>query len=334
MNRKLFSEAMSEVNDKYYEEAENYRCQKQRYIKLAYLAACAAVVVAVALGTLWKQNPGQPAPQPGHDAPTITSPDDRPDDPEQAIGLNINEIEAPNAVSSNIGLDADDFTAMSYKEVLTYFGASLPITETLPYLTLQSEELGIYQTEDRGIYYDGNVIAFQNSDGTERINIDLSKVFKHTSDVFTLRAEDLKFTDINGRELAVFHYTDENGADCYHTEFLQNDVAFRVSSENISAEDYAKCLQVLVDKTQQNSSPVHTVEGEIIAADPYANSIGVYLDDGQAPKYGRGYGVNLPDGYSAGEYSLGDRVKVTFSGEPATILTIWGEQLEGIELLS
>ena len=28
MNAKLFSEAMSEVNDKYYEEAENYHAQK------------------------------------------------------------------------------------------------------------------------------------------------------------------------------------------------------------------------------------------------------------------------------------------------------------------
>ena len=30
MNAKLFSEAMSEVNDKYYEEAENYHCPKNR----------------------------------------------------------------------------------------------------------------------------------------------------------------------------------------------------------------------------------------------------------------------------------------------------------------
>ena len=28
MNTKLFSEAMSEVNDKYYEEAANYHCKK------------------------------------------------------------------------------------------------------------------------------------------------------------------------------------------------------------------------------------------------------------------------------------------------------------------
>ena len=49
MNAKLFSEAMSEVNDKYYEEAENYHCPKNRWIKFASLAACAAIVLAVSL---------------------------------------------------------------------------------------------------------------------------------------------------------------------------------------------------------------------------------------------------------------------------------------------
>ena len=47
MNAKLFSEAMSEVNDKYYEEAENYHCPKNRWIKLDSLAACAAILLAV-----------------------------------------------------------------------------------------------------------------------------------------------------------------------------------------------------------------------------------------------------------------------------------------------
>ena len=104
-------------------------------------------------------------------------------------------------------------------------------------------------------------------------------MFKHTSDVFDLSADELQFTEINGRELAVFHYTNENGTDCYYAEFLQNDVAFVVSSENISMEDYAKCLQVLVEKAQQNSGSVNTITGEIVVIDPYANHIGIRLDE-------------------------------------------------------
>ena len=332
MNAKLFSEAMSEVNDTYYEEAANYHCKKHGWVKFASLAACAAIVLAVSLMTLWKL-PSQPAPQPEYNPPIITNPDNQSDNPEQATSLNVNEISAPNAVSGNIGLSTDDYTAMSYEELLKYFDVSLPITETLPYLTRQSENFGIYQLEDHDIYYDENPVVFQNSDETQSISIDLSKVFKHYSDVFTLNADELQFTEINGRKLAVFHYTDENGADCYHTEFLQNDIAFVVCSENISEGDYAKCLQVLVEKAQQSNGSVHTMTGKIIATDPITNSVGIYLDEEQAPKYSRGYGINLPDGQSAENYSLGDRIEVTYTGEPATILTIWSEQFVDIKLL-
>lgn len=333
MNTRLFSEVISEINDKYYEEAANYQCPKHKWIKFASLAACAVVVLAVSFATLWEQLSGQPAPQPDDNPPVITNSDAQSDNTTQVINLNLNEIAAPDAVMSNINLSGDDFTAMSYEELLTYFDVSLPITETLPYLTLQSKDFGIFQSENREVYYDGNSVAFQNSDGTRSINVGLSKVLKHTYDVFDLSEDELTFTDINGRELAVFHYTNETGAECYYTEFLQNDVAFTICSENISAEDYARCLQVLVDKTQQSSNSVHTITGEIVAIDPYANHIGIRLDEDQAPEYSRGYGVDLPDGQSTEGYSLGDRVEVTYTGEPATILTIWAEQLVNMKLL-
>ena len=333
MNAKLFSEAMSELGNKYYEEAANYHCKKHGWIKFTSLAACAAIVLAVSFAALWKL-PSQTTPQPEYDPPIITNPDNQSGNPEQAISLNVNEIETPNVVSANISLGADDYTAMSYKELLKYFDTSLPVTETLPYLTLQSKDFAIFQSENRDVYYDGNSVVFQNSDGTQSVNIVLSKVFKHTYDIFDLSDDELKFTDVNGRELAVFYYKSENGADCYYAEFFQDDVAFIISSENISAEDYAKCLQALVNKTQQSSNSVHTITGEIMAIDPYANHIGIRLDEDKAPEYSRGYGIDLPDGQSADGYSLGDRVEVTYRGEPATILTIWAEQLVDIKLLS
>lgn len=333
MNAKLFSEAMSEVSDKYYKEAANYHCQKHRWIKFTSLAACAAIVLAVSFATLWKQFPWQTVPQPNYNPPIITNSDEQSDNTEQVISLNINEIAIPDAIISNINLSCDEFTTISYEELLTYFDVSLPITETLPYLTLRSKDLGIFQSENRDVYYDENSVAFQNSDGTQSINISLSKVFKHSYDIFDLSDAELKFTDINGRELAVFHYKNENGAECYYAELLQDDVAFIISSENVSAEDYAKCLQALVNKTQQSSNSVHTITGEIIAIDPYANHIGIRLDEDKAPEYSRGYGIDLPDGQCADGYSLGERVEVTYTGEPATILTIWAEQFVDITLL-
>lgn len=66
---------------------------------------------------------------------------------------------------------------------------------------------------------------------------------------------------------------------------------------------------------------------------PYANRIGILLDEDEAPKYSRGHGIYLPDGQSAGDYSPGGRVEVTYRGKPATICTIRAEQLVDIKLL-
>ncbi len=353
MNTKLFSEAMNEVGDRYYEEAEHYRYQKHRLVKFTSLAACAAIIFTVSVSFLWKQLPGQPKPQPEVDPPMAESPDDslnateNPDDsldaaenpngssenPKEAARIPINEIDAPKAVTSNIALMVDDYVPMTYEKLLTYFDVSLPITETLPYLTLQSDDFGIYQSEEGDIYFDGNTVVFESSDRTQSMRIVLAKVFQHTYDLFDLNEEELRFADINGRELAIFHYTENDGADCYYTEFLQEDVAFLVDSQNIPVEDYVGFLQSLVHKTQQDAEANKTVAGEITVVDPYANHIGILLDEEKASKYSRVYGIDLPDGQSAEEYSPGDRVEVTYIGEPATIGTIWAEQLVAIQLL-
>ena len=52
MNTKLFSEAMSEVGDKYYEEAENYHCKKHGWVKWSAMAACLTVVLFTAFSVL------------------------------------------------------------------------------------------------------------------------------------------------------------------------------------------------------------------------------------------------------------------------------------------
>ena len=53
---------------------------------------------------------------------------------------------------------------------------------------------------------------------THLINIVLSKVFKHTSDVFDLSADELQFTEINGRELAVLDVYKRQDTDGGNTE--------------------------------------------------------------------------------------------------------------------
>jgi hypothetical protein len=51
MNSKKFSEAMGEVNDKYYEEAANYQPKRKKnsWVKWGAMAACVCLIVAVAI---------------------------------------------------------------------------------------------------------------------------------------------------------------------------------------------------------------------------------------------------------------------------------------------
>lgn len=74
MNTKKFSEAISEVDDKYYEEAANYeRKQKNRsWIKWGAMAACLCLVVAAAvtIPSVFKPDVGE-----GGGTPITSDPD-------------------------------------------------------------------------------------------------------------------------------------------------------------------------------------------------------------------------------------------------------------------
>lgn len=320
MKKKQLFQVINEVDDRYYEEAEAYTCKTHRWGRGMAVAACAALVLAGALVALWPK-----------EMPTISvfpSPET-----EQTLTLYPNESAVPRAVTSNIALMWEDYAPMTYEELLDYFQTDLPVTQALPDLTLKENSYGIYQGKERETYYDGNTVVFESGDGTQRVQVVLSKVFKHTSDVFQLTGDQLAFTQVKNRDLAVFHYTDEAGQSCYYAEVLQHDVAFQVEGENLSEEDYAKVLEALVDPAQQRES-VRTLVGSVIATDPYTNDLGILLDGEQAPQYSRGYSVHLPQGLQVEDFTLGDVVEVTYTGEPATICTVWEEQFMDITLLS
>ena len=82
MTTKLFSEAISEVGDKYYEEAANYHCKKHGWIKWSAMAACFTVVLFTALSVLpnyFRQQGTTPPDNPNGvivDNPTNNSDDD------------------------------------------------------------------------------------------------------------------------------------------------------------------------------------------------------------------------------------------------------------------
>lgn len=331
MNPELFFEAMGEVDDTFYQEAQVYRQGPRRWGKFAWIAACAAVVCSVSLAPLRPGLPGQEAPLAQTGPPAASVPTPFAGESAPVPPVSVNEITAPHAVIHNIALLWEDYVPTTYEELLEYFYVSLPVPEVLPHLTLQEHDFGIFRSPERGAYFDGNGVVFANADGSEQFRIGLGKVFLHVYDVFELTEDELTFTDINGRKLALFHYTSEEGADCYYTEFLQGDVAFTVGSEAISVGEYLRCLEALVDPVPSDTGPAHSLTGEVDAIDPYANRIGLLVDEENGRQ--RGYGVNLPAEWSAAEYSLGETLTVTYTGEPATICTIWPGQLIAVTRL-
>lgn len=248
--------------------------------------------------------------------------------PKSSQAVSLNYVENLDVASALISLSGEDYAAMTYGEMTEYFGIAPSVDKVLPYLTRTEGNYGVYRTDVRGIYYDGNAICFESEDGTRRLNVGFSKVFRHVYDYFDLISDELVFTDINGREPAIFCCTDENGRSRLHAEFLIGSVAVYADAENIPYEDFVSCLKELVGESGQSAGGEHTVTGTVNTVDSYANHIGIIVDKGGEKL---SYGICLPDGISAGDYSMGSTVTVTFKGEPATVLTVWKEQLISIE---
>lgn len=330
-NRKLF-DTMRGIDPRLITDAtpkENHQKPYSRlWVKWGSVAACFVLVAVLGIGIFHSglftvQMPSILSQNSGY------IPQSSIDDTEKRVpAININEISNSNITNTTnfICLKYEDYTSLTYTELLKYFDISLPITESFPNFSLSNKDFGIYQSDKRNVYYDGNQVSFISDN--KMIRVGLSKVMKHTGDIFRLTTDELKFTTINNRELAVYHYTDENGNRCYHTEFLQDGVAFTVGTKNLSVEEFTKLLQIIIEDVQQfGTGQTNSISGEVNAVDPFANRIVLKLNDTCA------FGIELPDGESAENFSLGNVVRVTFTGEPATISTIWEQQIVNIEMI-
>lgn len=251
------------------------------------------------------------------------------------IGNNFNQApEGAGAIGSYFALLWEDFIPMTCEEILDHFHVELPVEDALPGLKLTDNGgFGIYQTDARGIYHDANLFDF--SDGTRHFKVSLS-----TGGAWIwadLDAGPLEFTRLNGWDLVLFCRTDEGGMLCYFTEFMQNGIRFSVTAQGLTEEDFARGLLAILEEKPAADGPV-TVHGTVnfvddrvmfyydlnglISREEQHDFISFHMEDGQ------GYTVWLPG--EANMYAVGDRVTVTFTGEPATIQNIWPGQLESV----
>lgn len=345
------------------------------WVKWGSLAACAALAVCAAwfaAGTPVDTADPLASEAPSASLPVTSAPEvtagaanvDRPavePGPEEltrpAVELRFNELvrEPDMGVTSLFALMTEDFVPMTREELLDYYGVSLPVEELLPNLSAVGPEegdgfgRGIYRREDVGAYFDTNTFSFESAGGVLGVNVTLDKAFHLPSSPWELPGDALRFTSVNGWELALFRYPDEEGNQIIYTEFRQNGVNFRVTGKNLAEGEFAALLEALLEPREDFApGEVRTFRGT------YGGGIGHQFlttrnPDGSATVEESWTGPLFFDLDNGGEYSslcieltpeqaeqfaelnLSGWVELSFIGEPATIGTVWNQQLVSIE---
>lgn len=378
--------AVGEADDDILEDAEAFlsstaavRKHHRPWMKWGSLAACAALAVCAVWFTAGTpegtadpraEDLLPPASQSAAPTPEVTAGAENVDRPavepaeetaRSFVKLRVNKLaEEPHTVYSMYPLMAD-FVPMTRQELLDYYGVTLPVEELFPQLSAEEPEGagsggGIYRREggdiDRengDIYWDSNTFSFTSAGGVKAVNIDLDKEFHLSGSRWELPGNELRFTAINGWELALFCYVDEEGNLYYYTEFRQNGVNYCVTGKNLAEGEFAALLEALLEERSDFApGEVRTFRGI------YGGGIGHQFlttrnPDGSTAVEESWTGPLFLDLDDGGEYSslsieltpeqaeqfaelnLSGWVELSFIGEPATIGTVWNQQLVSIE---
>lgn len=364
-NIELF-QAAGELDDDLLLDAEEFlkgpkKPKSRPWVKWGGLAACAALAACA----LWVMSPGEgqrpqdatPPPEivrtPNVDPPVIESePVNKP-----FVSMYFNQLtgEPEQSTTAMFALMGEDFVPMPREELLDYFGVTLPVEEVLPaYFAVGPEEgdgfgRGIYRSESRDTYFDTNTFSFEHTGGVIGVYVTLDKAFHMAAAPWELPGDLLEFTTINGWELALFRYPDEEGNQYFYTEFLQNDVGYRVCGKNMREQEYAAVLGALLEQREAPApSEPRTFTGEYGGGIGYQTLTATNPDGSVTVEESRHGPLHLDlDGGSEypslrieltpeqaeefSDLSLGDRVEVTFTGEPASIGTVWTQQLVSLK---
>lgn len=365
--------AIGELDDDILRDAESFLARRKKrapaWVKRGGLAACAALAVC-AVWFAARTPLDHEAVEPVTPAPEVTTGAANVDrsavEPEKltgpAVELRFNELaEAPQKeIVSLFALMGEDFVSMTHSELLDYYGVTLPVEELFPALTAtgpEEDDWGIYRGGERGVYFDTNTFSFESGDGVLGLYVTLDKAFHLPASPWELPGNELRFTVVNGWELALFAYPDEEGNRYFRAEFRQDGVNFCVTGKNLAEGEFAVVLGALLEQREDFvPGEVRTVTGKVTAgisrqtltASPMDGSTG----DTSAESFvtyrgplglltvngGNGYsslGIELTPEQAArlwfADLSVGDLVTVRFTGEPATIGTVWNQQLVSIE---
>lgn len=371
--------ALGDVEDDILEDAEGFLRTPERrrapaWVKWGSLAACAALAVCAVWFTTrmpvhtadpraseellpaapQSAAPSQEVGEPTVDAPAVESAEET---ARSFTKLHPNKLtEAPpESGASMFELWVEDFVPMTRQDLLDYYGVALPVEELFPALSAVGPEegdgfgRGLYRRTDGEPYFDTNTFSFESTDGAFGVYITLDKAFHLPVAPWELPGDELRFTVVNGWELALFCYVDEEGNLYYYTEFRQNGVNFRVTGKNMGELEFAALLEALLEpRSDYAPGEVRTFrgtygggighqflttsnpDGSTAVEESWRGPLLLDLDEGM--EYASLIIELTPEQAEAfADLSLGDRVTVHFTGEPVTVGTVWNQQLVSIE---
>lgn len=284
MNTKLFSEAMSEVNDKYYEEAANYHCKKHGWVKWSAMAACLTVVLFTALSVLpnyFRQQGTTPPDNPNGvivDNPTDNSDDDTTPTTSE-IHISMSNI-AMNQINDSFNTDyarynpeTDVEVVWNREDIIAYYGTDL-VPAYIPDGFSASEDNNkaiAYIGQDGSVVEDTVYLDFYNGEAAQNgikqgFSITVSKI-GIVQTCFVLPEDELKTSDIGGTTVAFGHRSVPDGPydpnthepsgyyDMYVAEFEHDGIEYEIVAEQMAAEEVVKVVssiiygeEVIVDK--------------------------------------------------------------------------------------
>ena len=229
---------------------------------------------------------------------------------------------------------------MTDDEFLKYYGVFFRIKKAVPALELQpqnpAKSNGIFKNNSRGIYYDSHAFVFANNGNTQQIEITLGNTAYYKSLVVGTSESNaqIKQSEINGFGVTIFQYAGKDGSTCYHTEFMNNGIAYCITSNNLSQKGFVTAMTSVITNNidtkahTSRANDTHTVTGTVNAFDANANLISISVGNGVFSTLK----IYLQGG-EAKSYSVGNKVKVSYIGNPVTICTIWRQQLKSISIV-
>ncbi len=284
MNVKLFSEAMSEVGDKYYEEAANYHCKKHGWVKWSVMAACltaALFTVFFILSDYFRRQGAAPPDNPNGvivDNPADNTDGDRtPTTSEIHVSMDnisFNEVWALTD-AARIWRDPElyDYIQWDKNAVIEYYGKDLTPAYIPDGLTAAvgngtasaiADKSGniVEDTVWLGFYYDyyedGSPKPTEGVSALKGFSVAVSKVGLLKDCVYVLPGNEVKTSDINETAVTFGYRSMSYGPydpdthepsgyyDMYVAEFEYDGIEYQIVAAQMKAEEVVKVVSSII----------------------------------------------------------------------------------------